>query len=129
MKITTTNLNKHLAIITLFFISCHILASEGPQKSRDQMFTEAFESQKKRIMDLPAYTAAHKRFNEYLHDIEQYKASKIKEMQEDLEYQKNFSDIKKEIQRSGELCKQNSDLSTVEREYLVTALTKQFIPT
>ncbi len=126
---TRQHFHKNIAVVTLCFISCHILASEGPQKSRDQMFTEAFDLQKDRIMALPAYTAARNKFKKFQDDIALYQALKIKELQEDQEYQKNFTDIKNEIQRSAELCKQNSNLSNAECEHVVTALTKQFIPT
>lgn len=93
------------------------------------MFAETFDLQKKRIMALPAYTAARNKFKKFQDDIALYQALKIKELQEDQEYQKNFAEIRREIQRAGELCKQNSNLSNAECEHLVTSLTKQFIPT
>ena len=93
------------------------------------MFTEAVDLHKQRIMELPAYTAARNKFKKFQDDMALYQALKMKELQEDQEYQKNFTDIKNEIQRSGQLCKQNGNLSNAECEHVITALTKQFIPT
>jgi hypothetical protein len=129
MKITKQYLNKNIAVIALCFISHNVSTSEGPQKSRDRIFTEAVEFHKQRIMELSIYTATRNRFKKVQDDMALYQALKIKELQEDQEYQKNFAEIKKEIQRSAELCKQNGDLSNAECEHVVTALTKQFIPT
>ncbi len=93
MKIARQHFSKNITIVTLCFISCHILASEGPQNNRDQMFTETFNLQKERIMALPAYAAARNKYTKHLNEIAQYQALKIKEMQEDQEYQKNFADL------------------------------------
>jgi hypothetical protein len=128
MHIIKQFLSASVALVALFFVSVNISASEGPQKTREQMFDDAFNTEKTRIMSLPAYSAARDRFTQYLNDIEQFKAMKTQELRDDKIYQKNFADIKTELQRSGELCKHHSNLSNHEREHLVNVLTKQFIP-
>lgn len=118
-----------ILIFTILFIAPRIVTSEIPhQTDRNQLFNETFNQEKERILALPAYEATRARFVKFLNEIEQFKALKIKEMHNDQEYQRNFAEIRNEIEKSGMLSKQTGQLTDAECAYLVIMLTKQFIP-
>jgi hypothetical protein len=122
MKHTKRFLNASIVLATLIFASINISASENKQIQ----FQTILNTEKIRIMSLPAYTTAREKFARFLNDMEEYKNIMIKEMHDDQEYQKAFATIKEEIQNSG--TKYRGTLSNADADELVRQLTLQFIP-
>ncbi len=125
MKNIKEYFNIPITFIFLIAMSFIIQGLQSPQ-DRDALFQQAFNDEKNRIMSLPAYEEGHNRFMQFLNEIEQYKAEKIKEMHQDQKYQKNFATIKEEIKKSGTL--QSHNLSNAECNHLMHLLNNQFFP-
>ena len=121
--IKITGISLALLLNTISFC----MQNENKQQ-RELMFRKILETKKNEICTLPEHKAAQKKYQQFLQEIEEFKAKKIKEMRKDQEYQNNFARIKKAIVESGTYCYENTDLTQAECQQLVCELNKMFFP-